>query len=135
MKRRLSILLLGFVVSFTTQGRAKQLDSTVVDHWVNLPSAPLIFMPSPSRRDLSLINRSTGRIIKYRLGCLLSGNDNIRVIKRMRLLNTDLLTNRALLNSTSVYENEIEVCSKKSAKIGVVEVVFADGSTWAARGT
>src|SRR5205085_1401532 len=91
--------------------------------WFNVPSAPLEIRLSPSKRDLELFNRSFGRAIGYRLGCVRQ-DSSIKVLQKLPYATTDLEPGKMLINSVSQYANHIEHCRRENAMVSVVEVRF-----------
>jgi hypothetical protein len=131
--------LRAFIVVFMTIGSShatsgmRQLElQTASNWWFNLPSSPLTFAISPSKRDLMLVNRSSTLITSYRLGCVIEVEGRTRVVCKMAKVRMELKPGEALMNSITVYSREKERCDKKRAKLAVVETQFTDGSSWKA---
>lgn len=103
--------------------------------WLNLPASPLRIERSPNGRFLTLSNYSSKKAIKYRLGCIVTTDNRIKIIGRMKvniitLEPADAVTNLVSFVPFDIAENDVKRCSNKDAKLAVVEVTFADDSTW-----
>jgi hypothetical protein len=98
--------------------------------WLNVEASPLEVRFSPSRRDVELFNRSSGRVIQYRLGCVRVNGQRVKALHRLAIVGTDLGSNKSLINSTTVYMDSAHTCMQDKAKLAIVEVGFGDGSVW-----
>jgi len=103
--------------------------------WLNLPTSPLRIERSPNGRFLTLSNYSSKKAIKYRLGCVVKTDDRIKIIgkKKVYLITLepiDAVTNQVSFIPFDVAENDINRCSNRDARLAVIEVSFADDSTW-----
>lgn len=107
--------------------------SELEQRWVNIASSPLEIRFTPSKRDGLLVNRSSGRVVQYRLGCVVNDSDlRIRVLKKLKPVRTQLETGKALINSVSVHQLDMERCEKAASRLAVIEVIFQDGFAWRA---
>ena len=128
------ILLLGIALGTASSFPSREPTFLREDEWwANLPSSPLVMLGSPSKRDVSLENRSGDIIISYTMGCVIRTGTRWRVLRKLRRTNTNLEPGKALLNSASTYARSREECSERKAKLALVEVYFADGTTWMLR--
>lgn len=101
------------------------------EEWsVNVPSSPLEIIFSPSRRDMEFLNRSSGRINHYRLGCVREVGEGMKVLRRFPIVKADLSSGEALINSVTRYAESVQQCSMDKGKFAVIEVGFRDGSDW-----
>ena len=101
------------------------------EEWsVNVPSSPLEIIFSPSRRDMEFLNRSSGRINHYRLGCVRQVGEGMRVFRKFPIVKADLSSGEALINSVTHYAESVQRCSIERGKFAVIEVGFRDGSDW-----
>jgi hypothetical protein len=133
MRRIAPLIVLILVITRLTFAFHQQKSAPPEEWWANVPSSPLFMAGSPSKRDLSLENRSSGMIVSYTLGCVIQGGGRWRVLHRMNNISTSLEPGKALLSSVSVYTKHRERCARKDARVAVVEVHFSDGSVWKSR--
>lgn len=130
------ILLLLILSSSSSMSLTHQADVvTPQDWWFNVPSSPLEFSLFPNKRFLGLTNRSTGRIVQFALGCVTQDGDKIRAVCRATVTKTDLAASstsgqQLYFKDVAAYSEDRKCCDKAKAKLAVVEVNFADGSTW-----
>ena len=103
------------------------------EFWLTVPSSPLDARFSPSKRDIELLNRSSGKVIRYRLGCVMQETNKARVVQRMPFIDVDLEGGKVLINSANRYDDDLVRCGKKKSRLAVVEVLFEDNSVWKAR--
>lgn len=81
-----------------------------------------------------LSNRSSGRIVRFRLGCVTGAATNkVKVMRRSAPVNVDLGTDNGYAASISVHTGEMERCYKMNAQLAVIEVLFKDGFSWKAK--
>jgi hypothetical protein len=129
-------LLLLILTAIPSINQGQQVgEVTSQEWWINVPSSPLEFKLFPNKRFLGLTNRSTGRVVQFRLGCVIQGRDLIRVVRKATVTKTDLAASGAAgqqfyFKDVSSYAEDRKCCAKENAKLAVVEVNFADGSTW-----
>lgn len=128
------IFMLMIVVSFPTWNWAKQSVQAMPEElWFNIPSSPLEVRFSPSKRDSLLFNRSSGQVVRYRLGCVIGGEGSkLKVVRKTPFVDTDLESGKVLINSISMHATDIARCVKSKTRLAVIEVVFKDGFVWKA---
>lgn len=101
------------------------------EEWsVNIASSPLEIGLSPNQRFLNLLNRSSGNITRYRLGCVVQNGESMKVLRRFSPVNSQLAPGKVLINSVTIYSESVQRCSLVRAKVAVIEVRFKDGSVW-----
>lgn len=103
--------------------------------WLNLPTSHLKIERSPNGRSLPLSNYSPKEAIKYWLGCVVKTNEKIKISNTRKRQAVSLPPIEAAMNQVSfipldLETNDVKRCTDKGAKLAVVEVTFADGSTW-----
>src|SRR5258708_257246 len=75
------------------------LQNAVLPEWcANLPSSPLVFEGSAGGRSLDLFNHSAKTIAAYRFGCVDEARGRVNILRKMKLLKTNLNPNEGLLN-------------------------------------
>lgn len=126
-------LLLTIVAVVSSTSWAKPSSQLSEEIWLTVPASPLETRFSPSKRDIQLLNRSSGKVTRYRLGCVIQEANKARVVQRMPFIDADLEGGKVLINSATLYDDELEQCSKKKSRLAVVEVLFLDNSVWKAR--
>jgi hypothetical protein len=127
-------LYLAIIAVMSTTSWANRGSQIVPEEsWLSVPSSPLEIRFSPSKRDLALLNRSSGKIIRYRLGCVVQEASKIRVVRKMPFIDANLESGKVVINAFTVYADDLERCGKKKSGLAVVEVVFLDGSIWKAK--
>jgi hypothetical protein len=131
---RLKLVIIMFmvvVVHTNASSIGRTQEKTYEELWINIPSCPLEFRMNSSKRYSLLDNRSSGRVVRYRLGCVSGDEANKpRVLRRTKFVDTDLEPSKGLINSISVHSGEMERCFKMNARLAVIEVRFKDGSLW-----
>jgi hypothetical protein len=124
-------LFFTIVAAVSSTSRAnRSFQITPEGPWLTVPSSPLEIRFSPSNRDVELVNRSSGKVIRFRLGCVIQETNKVRVVRKMPFVDANLDSGKVLLNSSTVYADDLEQCSKKKSRVSVVEVVFLDDSIW-----
>jgi hypothetical protein len=118
-------------------GQAQQVNGakTQEEWWINLSSSPLEFKVFPNDRFLALFNRSGGHVVEFKLGCVIQNKGRARAISKTTGIKTNLAAASAsgqqmYFKDVLSYAEETERCRKESAKLAVIEVVFADGAIW-----
>ena len=79
---------------------------------------------------MEFLNRSSGRINHYRLGCVREVGEGMKVLRRFPIVKADLSSGEALINSVTRYAESVQQCSMDKGKFAVIEVGFRDGSDW-----
>lgn len=137
MRNCFAVILLSLILSSPPSMTLTQQTDGVSpqDWWINIPSSPLEFNLFPNKRFLGLTNRSTGRVVQFTLGCVTQDGDKIRAVCKATVTKTDLAASstagqQLYFKDVSAYAEDRKCCDKASAKLAVVEVNFADGSTW-----
>jgi hypothetical protein len=129
----LSIFVLILALPMTSMSwLAIARQSATEDLWFNVESTPLEVRISPNGRHLHLLNRSPGLITRYRLGCVRQ-RPEMRVVRTLPVVKADLEAGKVLINSLSLYADNVERCSRDTGRLAVVEVNFRDGSVWKIR--
>ena len=124
-------LFFTIVAAMSSTSRAnRSFQITPEGPWLTVPSSPLEIRLSPSNRDVELVNRSSGKVIRYRLGCVIQEANKARVVRKMPFVDANLDSGKVLINASTVYADDLEQCSRKKSRVSVVEVVFLDDSTW-----
>lgn len=103
--------------------------------WLNLPTSPLKIERSPNGRFITLSNYSSKEALKYRLGCVVKTYKDIKVIRKFSkevdsIAPVDLANNQVSFILLDPTLEDVKRCTDKGAKLAVVEVTFADDSTW-----
>ena len=141
MQECLALILLSTVLSAAPPVSTLQpVAVTPGGWWIDIPSAPLEFYPFPNNRFLGLTNRSKGRVVEFTLGCVTQDEDKVRVVCIATVTETDLAAagtsgQQMYFKDVSAYAEDRTCCDKANAKLAVVEVTFADGSTWRVDGS
>jgi hypothetical protein len=99
------------------------------ENWLDVSSSPLQIRFS--KRDLLFVNRSSKKIVSFRLGCVGGISDNL-VISELPVVTTNLEPANALISSITFYRTDLERCKRKNGKLAVVSVGFEDNSSWRA---
>jgi hypothetical protein len=144
MKNRLSLVtvILGAALPLSqAEGPAK-----LNKDWMNLPSAPLRFDVAPKTEGyLVLGNYSTGRAVRYRLGCVNEQKGKITVLRQGSPRCTNLRSIDLKGDPTNQINYTVETLvlgithgftlerCEENAKLAVVEVEFEDGAIWKAK--
>ena len=129
-----AIILLSIANAAPGTGWADQPSQAVPQEWsFNVPSSPLEIRFSPGKRDMQFFNRSSGRVSQFRLGCVRQVGESTKILHRFSAVKSDLLAGKALINSLTVYDANIQHCSAVRTKFAVIEVSFRDGSMWRVR--
>jgi hypothetical protein len=103
------------------------------DLWISIPSSPLEIRFNSSRRYSLLNNRSSGRVVAYRVGCVIGDQaEKLKVVREAEPVATDLQPGKVLINSIRVHAGEMERCHEMKTQLAVIQVSFKDGSTWKA---
>lgn len=140
MRRYVVVTLLFILCSSPSELVVQQTEArSRAEWWINIPSSPLEFRLFPNKRFLGLANRSTGRVVEFTLGCVTQDGDKVRMVHQATATKTDLASNSAsgkqlYFKDVSAYAQDRECCNKATAKLAVVRVTFADGSTWKVEG-
>lgn len=107
--------------------------------WFNLPASPLKIARSSKGTILEGLNYSEGRIVGYRMGWFTESSRDVRVTCQTTRKTVDIPPK--VLGSSIVHfvglvaaEKVNAYSHKNKVKLGITEVVFADGSVWKAQG-
>ncbi len=103
--------------------------------WFNLPDSPLKIERSPNGRFITLGNYSFKESSKYRLGCVVTTDERIKVVSKFSeeidsIAPFDSVNDQYSATLLDLTQEDVKKCTNKGAKLAAVEVVFADGSTW-----
>jgi hypothetical protein len=131
MRNHFRVLLLVTVSAFSSSALPQSAPDEL---WTNIPSCPLKVTFTPSKLFTLLRNRSSGRIVRYRLGCAVDPRDGhgYRVLRKTAWISTNMEPGKVGINLSSVY-SRIGRCADSGGHLAVVEVVFQDGATWKVR--
>ena len=101
--------------------------------WVfNFPETPLEIR-ADGERAYSLKNESKAKIKSYRLGCVReSTKKNVILVYRMTSEETEIAPGEAWGIMGFHCNRDRTECERKSARLGVIEVDFQDGTLWRA---
>ena len=125
------MIALALVIVAPGLNLAAQSGQPEPEEWsLNVPSTPLQIGFSPSKRDMELLNRSSGHVNQYRLGCVRQAGEHTGVLRKFPSIKADLPSGKALINSVTLYEEKVQDCRRDKAKFAVIEVSFRDGSIW-----
>jgi tetratricopeptide (TPR) repeat protein len=105
--------------------------------WVlEQPTSPVRITLSANGEDYNVDNHSVHRVSGYQLGCAVEEAGKIRIKRRARPKQVDLLPlnknqSRKYGKSYTVYaDSDFYPCVERKTKIAVLEVRFSDGSKW-----
>ena len=138
------VYLLGITaVAFTTEvssqdypePTAKQISSTCrEDIFPDRTNSPARIGYMPLGAYCTLENHSDKRIVRYRLGCAIEENGRVKILNKKKEKAIDLPPadpSKSAFPFTYLSIRQIKkCCTSKGAKIAIVEVTFADGSSW-----
>jgi hypothetical protein len=101
--------------------------------WVfNFPKTPLEIR-ADGERTYNLENKSKAKIKSYRLGCVReSAKKNVILVYRMASEETEIAPGEAWGIMGFHCNRDRTECERKSARLGVIEVDFQDGTLWRA---
>lgn len=104
------------------------------DLFFDRPNLPARIGYTPLGAYPTLENHSDKGVIRYRLGCVLEENGQLKIPAKRKEEVTDLPPaniSKTSIPFTALSLREIKKeCSAKKAKIAVVDITFADGTTW-----
>jgi len=102
--------------------------------WINIPSSPLEVRFTSSKRDSLILNRSSGRVVRYRVGCVSNAQTSkLKVARKTPWIDTDLESGKLVINSLGVHANDQSRCNNTNTRLAIVEVAFQDGFVWRAK--
>lgn len=142
MIKNIKLLLVALSLAFLGAIPSSNLNNNIPmegESWINLPSSPLIIEEPQNKRLLLLSNISRDRIVKYVMGCVIKEPDVFRVIcaekeKSINISPPDLVRKISEQEILSIPDEVSDRCVQMKAKIAVIEVMFADGAGWKAKG-
>ena len=135
LRRAITILVLIIASTSSNWSSATSLPQSGPEGlWINIPSSPLEVKFTSSKRDSLLVNRSSGRVVRYRLGCVSEAESSkLKVARKTPWVETDLESGKLVINSVSVHAQDLERCDNTNSRLAVVEVAFQDGFFWRAK--
>jgi hypothetical protein len=139
LRKKLRILVFAILGVTLPSSRAQGPARLSTGQWTNLPSSPMRFEAGPQGKGYVLGNYSTGRVIRYRLGCVEEKRGKVSVLSHGSFQHAGLgpidlkgdPENRfnykiQTLVSGITHGFDLEKC-QDNAKNAVVEVEFEDG--------
>lgn len=126
----LRTVLIGFALCQSSFG---QHHAERDDWWLNVPSSPLRFERLPNARFVTLTNVSTGRVVRYQLGCVRRVGERYVVVDKLQEVPTDLSPREGHPANINGFLDEEKRCNAKRSRVSAVFATFADGATWRAR--
>ena len=125
------------LVFFSIYTLAQNTNLNKDEFWLNLPESPLRIALTPNGRFFTIGNYSSKEVIKYKFGCVIIKDNRIKIIKRSRWFEVNLLPANlpnqvhAIFFEPSELSDDENFCEK--AKLIIIKVRFKDKSEWVAK--
>lgn len=98
--------------------------------WVQKTSCPLAMTERQNRSNYALTNTTKAEVSRFSIGCVHRTSAGKERISDREEWPVSLQPGQSSLPGASSFYNLMGKCDRRKGKIGVVEVVFADGGVW-----
>jgi hypothetical protein len=130
-KSSIHLLLLTALLLISRFGATAQTNQPQQSRFVNFKNAPVALEELGDSHQVR--NTSPKTVVKFTLACLITPNGKpSRVVLKFPAKETNILPGNASGEIRVDSPSSSEICASRRAKLAVVNVLFSDGSKWAA---
>lgn len=123
---------LTFIVLTTITWAAAAVDPGTDSWFINSSACPVQLSLKEIFHGVVSNNQSNGMVVRYQLACFEANKDRFRITKRLEFLSQEIPNGHFVMLDEEQYASARTICGSMTAKVGIVQVDFSDGSVWLA---